>query len=174
MKIKVKTSIEPFYKIPILGKVLNRFLHKFPVIEGYEALFHVEYSDLDSKDAIPILSFKPVIVEPHGIEGGFDRWGYEPWFSGNNLTMKFYPSVSGYIELRVYFKDLKDSDTIIDDYGRAQTFKRDIGPDKVRYYYKPFRVYSLYEVLIVLFTGIVTIFTILLFVITILFFLIQW
>ena len=174
MKIQVRTNIEPSYKIPIPGKILNHFRHKLPVIEGYEALLNVEYSDLDSKDATPILPIKPVVVEPHGIEGGFDRWAYEPWFDTNQLIMKFHPSISGYIELRVYFRDLKDSDKVIDDYGRNQTFKGDIGSDKaIRYYYKPFRVYSLYEVLIAFFTGIVTIFTILLFVITILLFLIQ-
>jgi|GEM_PF-6616902 len=169
MNIKVKTSVEPsHYKVPILGKILNRLRLKMPVIEGCEALYNVEYRDLDSKDTIPILSIKPVIVEPHGIEGGFDRWGYVPWFDGNDLTMKFYPSVSGYIELRVYFKDLKDADTITDDYDRAQTFKGDIGPDKaIRYYYKPFRVFSLDEVLMILFTGIVAVFTVLLFIITV-------
>ncbi|GAI22167.1 unnamed protein product, partial [marine sediment metagenome] len=34
MRIKVKTSIEPSYEIPVLGKVLNCFRHKMPVIEG--------------------------------------------------------------------------------------------------------------------------------------------
>lgn len=168
MRVEVKTSIEPFYRIPILGKVLNRFRHKMPVIGGYEALLNVKY-DIDSKDAYPILSIKPVIVEPHGIEGGVDRWGYEPWFDQNDVTMKFRPSVSGYIEVRVYFRDLKNSDMIIDDYGRVQPFTGDIGLNKnIRYYYKPFRVYSLYEVLMILFTGVVTIFTILLFIITVL------
>jgi len=169
MRIKVKTSIEPFHKIPISAKVLKCFRHGMPVIEGYEAVCNVEYTALDSKDAIPILSIKPVIVEPHGIEGGIHRQAYEPWFSANHLSMKFYPSISGYVELRVYFKDLKDSDEIVDDYGRAQPFKGDIGPNKdIRYYYKPFRVHSSYEVLMVACTGIVAIFTILLLVITVL------
>ena len=174
MKIQVRTNIEPLYRIPILVKILNHFRHGLPVVEGYEALLNVEYSDLDSKDATPILPIKPVVVEPHGIEGGFDRWAYEPWLDTNQLTMKFYPSTSGYIELRVYFRDLEDSDTVVDDYGRNQTLKEDIGSDKaIRYYFKPFRVYSLYEVLMALFTGTVTIFTILLFVITVLLLLTQ-
>ena len=68
MKIKVKTSIEPFYKIPILGKVLNRFLHKFPVIEGYEALFHVEYSDLDfSNGKAYILAEDGILTVRNGV-----------------------------------------------------------------------------------------------------------
>jgi len=140
-----------------------------PVIEGCEAWFHVEYRDLDSEDEVPLLPAKPVIVEPHGIEGGVDRWGYTPWSHVNHMSMKFYPSVSGYIELRVYFKDLADSDTIIDNYGRSQPFKGDIGPDKdIRYYYRPFRIYSLNEVLMTLFTVIVSIFTVALFVIALL------
>lgn len=163
MKIEVKTSIQPFYRVPILGRILNRLGDKMPVIEGCEAWYDVQYTDLDSQDEIPLLPIKPVIVEPHGIEGGIDRWGYAPWLHGNHMTMKFYPSVSGYIELRVYFKDLADADTIIDSYGRSQPFKGDIGPDKdIRYYYKRFRIYSLNEVLMTFFTAIVTIFTILL------------
>lgn len=174
MKIEVKTSIEPFYRVRILGKILNRLAHRMPVIEGYEALFNVEYRDQDSKDTIPILPIKPVIVEPHGLEGGVDRWGYAPWFHGNNLTMKFYPSVSGYIELRVYFRDLEDSDTIIDDYGRAQSFREDIGLDEdVRYYYKPFRIYSLNDILMTVFTAMVTILTVIVAVFTILLFILA-
>jgi hypothetical protein len=166
MRVGVKTSIEGFYKVPILGKILGCFRCRLPVIEGYEALLHVEYHE-DSEE-IPISSIKPVLVEPHGVEGGIDRWGHEPWMEINCLTMKFHPSVSGYVEWRVYFKDLKDLDTIVDDYSRAQTFKGDIGSDKnIRYYYKVFRVYSLHEVLMLVFTGVVTCFTILLFIIAI-------
>lgn len=167
MEIEVKSSVEPFFGTRVLGSILNRFRHRMPLVSGRRALLHIEYRESDSKE-MPLLAFKPVIVEPHGIEGGVDRWGYEPWFDGNALTMKFYPSVSGYIELRVYFRDLNDSDTILDDYDRRQPFKGDIGADKaVRYYYKPFRVYSLHDALDIIFTGIVTMFTILLFLITV-------
>lgn len=169
MEIEVKTSIEPFYRNPILRKIPICFIKKMPVIEGYESLLYVEYRDSEAEKDVPFLSIKPVIVEPHGIERGVDRWGLKPWLQQNNLSMKFSPSVSGYIELRVYFKDLKDSDEIIDDYGRSQPFKGDIGNDKaIRYYFKPYKIYSLYEVLMIFFTGTVTIFTLLMLIITIL------
>ena len=173
MKIKVETNIKgffsrSFYKIPILGKILSSFFwRKIPAIEGYEALFNIRYIDVDSKK-YPILFIKPVIWAPHGIEGEIKRWAYKPWFPVNNLTMKFYPPISGYIELRVYFKDLKNSDEIIDDFERCQSFKEDIGTDKnISYYYKVFRIYSLSEVLMIVLTGVVTFFTILLFMLSI-------
>jgi len=160
MRIGVKTRIEPFYRSAALGNILGRFSRRIPVIEGHEALFEIEYTDLESSEKLLLLPIKPVIVEPHGIEGGMNRWGYEPWLERNYLSMKFTPSVSGYIELRVYFKELEESAEIVDEYGRVQHFRGDIGSDKnIRYYYKAFRVRSMYEVLMVLFTGIVAIFT---------------
>lgn len=167
MKINVKTRIKSFYNIPVIGKILIGLRRKMPVVEGYEALLHVEYTEEDSKE-LPILSIKPVLVEPRGVGDSINRWGYEPWMTVNDLSLKFYPSVSGYVEWRIYFKDLKDSDEIIDDYGRVQPLRGNIGSDKdIRYYYKAFRVYSLHEVLMIVFAGAVTIFTVLLFIITI-------
>jgi hypothetical protein len=167
MEIEVKTKIgDTSYRIPFLSKILNLLGAEMPVIEGYKASYTVEIRSLEGE--IPLLAVKPVIVEPHGIEGGINRWGFEPWLEDNAFVMSFYPSVAGYIELRVYFRDLKDSDKIVDDYGRVQPFKGDIGSDKnIRYYYKSFRIYSLNEVLMIFFTGVVTIFTVLLFIITV-------
>jgi hypothetical protein len=167
MKIKVETQIEPLYEIPVIGKLIKRYRHKLPVIEGYPAAFYIEYKDLDSdiEDQKLLLHIRPVFMESHHVAGSIDRWGYEPWDQMNFLWMKFYPTVSGYMEMRVYFKDLTESDAIIDEYDRAQTFREDIGPDKnVRYYYKAYKIYSLAEVLMIVFTGIVTLFTILSFI----------
>lgn len=166
MKIQVKTRIEPLYKIPIIDKILSPFRHVLPVIEGYEALFDIKYKDEDSGEA-PVLSIKPVFRERQALASGTQALDYGEWIQANAETFKFRPSLSGYVEWEVYFKDLKDTDSIIDDYGVIQKFTRDIGADKnIRHYRRPFRVYSLSEVTMLLFTGVVTVFTILLFIIT--------
>jgi hypothetical protein len=153
MQLEVKSRIRPFHRALLLKGIPHRFAHWGLVSEGREALVEIEYRDVDT-DEYPLLSFKPVFVEAHGVEGGVDRWQYEDWWQGNQLVLKYFPSVSGYAELRVYFKDLTDTDTITDEYGRAHVFKGKVGADNdIRYYYKPFLVHSTYEVISIVSAG---------------------
>lgn len=166
MKLEVKSGIRPYHRTPFVGGILYRFRHWLPVMAGREAWCEIEYRDAE-EDEYPLLPIKPVFVEPHGIEGGIERWQHRDWWQVNHLSMKYFPSVSGYVELRVHFKGLRDSDTITDDYGRSQAFKGDVGTDKdVRYYYKPFLIYSLYDITNIAFTSVVTVFTVLLCILT--------
>jgi hypothetical protein len=168
MKIRVHTRVHGFHKISIVSTILGWFHVEKPVIEGYEALFHVAYGAYGDEDSeqvsqLPILlPIKPVVVERQAVASGIQHWGWAPWMEQNYLVTRFYPSASGHMEARVYFKDLNDSDTIIDEHGRSQTSRGDIGSDKdIRYYRKPFRVWSLSEFLMLVFTGVVAVFTLL-------------
>jgi hypothetical protein len=159
MNLEVKSRIRPYHRALLQRGISCRFRRWGPVSVGREAWFEIEYRDVE-KDEYPLLSIKPVVVEPHGVEGGVDRWQYLDWWHANMLSMKYFPSMSGYAELRLYFKDLTDSDTITDDYGRSQTFKGNVGTDEdVRYYYKPFLVYSTYDVISIVFAGLTILFT---------------
>jgi hypothetical protein len=154
MQLEVKSRVKPYHRTQFLSGILRRFRDWGLVTAGGEAWYEIEYRDVE-KDEYPLLSIKPVVVESHGVEGGVDRWQYTDWWEVNTLTMKYFPSVSGYAELRLYFKDLTDSDTITDDYGRSQTFKGDVGTDKdVRYYYKPLLVYSTHDVVSIVLAGV--------------------
>lgn len=67
----------------------------------------------------------------------------------------FVPPSSGTCEIQLSFNSLNDKDKIIDEFGVNNTGR---DRDRNRYYTKPVRVYSIYEIAVFFFAGISTFF----------------
>lgn len=149
MKIQVKTTIEPVY-----GRIPARWRKRLPVIEGYPTDLITEYEVFEPKDSQTALSCRLGVAHPYGAEFHGERFSSTDWREASPVRVLFHPQGSGTSEARVYVKGLDDSDIILDDAGIAQSHRGvlDSDPD-VRYYCRPFRVYSLHEVLTLFLAG---------------------
>lgn len=162
MKIQVKSTIEPLY-----GKIPRRFRQWIPVIDGYATRVTARYEVLEPKDGEPALSMKLYVAHAYGTEFEGARYTTHRWEEDDTVSLLVNPIGSGYSEVRVYLKGLDESDELLTDQGTTQEFMgRDDSERKYRYYCRPFRAYSLLELVTVFLAGSVLIFTVLLCILT--------
>ena len=110
-------------------------------------------------DATKKILFKPEMMYPTGIDDNprtlSENDFTEIVFSDEQRKLRFtiVPPVSGICPIRLVVRPLNDEDELVDEFGNNYT-----GRDRKqnRYYTKPVRIYSFYEILVIFFALIST------------------
>lgn len=160
MKWQIKSEFE---SQGFLAKLISFFrCQKGTPIEGYEGAIVIRIIPLDEEahttieTMIELLSPGIFTYQMYGEFATMDLTDGEKT-KGWPIT---YP-VAGMSELRVYIKDLKNDDIILDDKNvvckYSLTYPHSEVPKGTRFYMRPVKIFSMIEIILYIFAGISTI-----------------
>lgn len=159
MKLQVKTEFVP---LSLFDRLISVFQGSKGIpIEGRNGRIVAELIPLDEEAHTELETMIEFLSGGLFTTQVYDEFTKMNLVTGNKtIVWNIIIPTAGMSELRVYIKDLKDEDIILDEKNADCKYKlrfphKEV-PLKTRFYMKPVKIYSLSEIMLYLFAGLST------------------